>query len=283
MFSWFKKKDDDARRHPLVGGDDYREFKRICSDPKVLAAFVTVAHGARQVPLSVTDQVRRLVSLADVLITLAEVSLPTLVRCAQSGDWRTLEEGLARASKKHAASAASKRPGLERLRQWAIESNLPELKPMETPAYKMTGFPRDLAQIASLRQLHLTDAGLNELPEELGLLDGLSAICVDNNKLQTIPQSIYKLPLLQRIDAEGNAITEIPDVVGQAKNLVQIDLDGNNVKSVSPHIAMCRTLKRLNLRNQQHGIDLLAASTPLSNEAVNALVQLDSNGVKVST
>lgn len=283
MFGWFKKRGDDAHRPPLVGGDDYREFRKLCSEPGVLAAFITVAHGARQVPLSVTDQVRRLVSLADVLIPLAEVSLPALVRCAQSGDWAAVEEGLARASKKHAASLAEKGPGIERLRQWAIENNLPDLKPMETPAYKMTGFPRDPAQIAALRQLHLTDAGLTELPDEIGLLDSLSAICVDNNKLLTIPPSIYKLPLLQRIDAEGNAITEIPDTVGQARNLVQIDLDGNNVKSVSPRIALCRALKRLNLRDQQHGIDLLAASTPLSDEAVNALVQLDSNGVRVST
>lgn len=283
MFNWFKKRGDDARRPPPVGGDDYREFKKLCSDPRVLAAFVNVAHGARQAPLLVTDQVRRLVSLADVLIPLAEVSLSTLIRCAQSDNWSALEEGLARAAKKHAASVADNGPKLERLRQWAIENNLPELKPMETPAYKMTGFPRDLAQIAVLRQLHLTDAGLKELPEELGLLDGLSAICVDNNKLQALPESIYKLPLLQRIDAEGNAITEIPGAVGQAKNLVQVDLDGNNVRSVSPRIALCRALKRLNLRDQQHGIDLLAASTPLSDEAVKALVQLDSNGVKVST
>lgn len=71
MFNWFKKRGDDARGHPLVGGDDYREFQRLCSDPGVLAAFVTVAHGARQVPLSVTDQVRRLVSLASDRLVLS--------------------------------------------------------------------------------------------------------------------------------------------------------------------------------------------------------------------
>jgi hypothetical protein len=209
--------------------------------------------------------------------------LAKLVRCAQSGDWAALEDGLDRASKKHADSVVGKGPGLARLRQWAIDKNLPELKPMDSTAYKMTGFPRVLAQIAALRQLHLTDAGLTELPEELGLLEGLSAICVDNNKLVSIPDGIYKLPLLQRIDAEGNSITEIPDAVWQAKNLVQIDLDGNKVNSISPHIVKCRALKRLNLRDQQHGIGLLKANTPLSDEAVKALVQLDSKGVSVST
>lgn len=283
VFGWFKKRNDDDQGPLLVGSDDYREFRKLCADPAVLAAFADVANGARQVPLRVTDQVRRLVSLADVLIPLAEVSLLVLVRCAQSGDWRVLEEGLARASKKHAAGVADKRPGLELLRDWAIKNNLPELKPMETPAYKMTGFPRDLGQIATLRQLHLTDADLTELPEELGFLEGLSAICVDNNKLSALPQSIFKLPLLQRLDAEGNAIASIPDAVKLAKNLVQIDLDGNNVTSVSPHIASCRALKRLSLRDQQHGIDLLAANTPLSDDAVDALVRLDANGVKVST
>ena len=173
------------------------------------------------------------------------------------------------------------RPALERLRAWADANNLPPLTLFGSSAYQMTGFPRELTAIFTLRQLHLPNAGLTTLPVELSALPALESICVDGNKLTSLPSGIFSLKSLRRIDAEGNEIGAIPDSIGEAQHLQSFDLDGNNVKSVSPEIARCKSLKRMYLRKQRHGARLDHRDTSLSDDAMEALASLDARGVDV--
>lgn len=143
------------------------------------------------------------------------------------------------------------------------------------------GFPRDLAEILTLRQLHLPDAGLTSLPVELHFLRALESICVDGNKIKVLLPEIFGLYSLRRIDAEGNEIESIPDTIGQARHLQSLDLDGNNLKSISPEISRCQSLKRVYFRKQQHGVSLDHRDTPLSDNAMQALIEIESRGVDV--
>lgn len=229
----------------------------------------------------VKDDVQRMVGLAQSLISYTGLDVEEIIECAESNRWDLVERRLGIASSALDMSFQGSRPGLERLRAWADENNLPPLTKLDSRAYQMTGFPRDLKAIFTLRQLHLPGVGLTSLPDDLRFLRALESICIDGNKIKEIPSEVFGLRSLQRIDAEGNEIEEIPDSIAYARHLQSLDLDGNCLNYVSPKIAKCQSLKRIFLRDQRHGTSLGHIDTPLSDEAMEALAALDERGVDV--
>jgi len=222
-----------------------------------------------------------MVNLAQSLVSYTGLDIWKIIECAESNEWGLIESKLGRTSSSLSTLLEGSRPALERLRTWADEKNLPPLSKFDSQAYQMTGFPRDLAEILTLRQLHLPDAGLKSLPVELHFLRALESICIDGNKIKVLPSEIFGLYSLRRIDAEGNEIESIPDAISQARHLQSIDLDGNNLKSISPEISRCQSLKRVYFRKQQHGVSLDHRDTPLSDNTMQALVELEARGVDV--
>lgn len=281
MFSIFKKREQKGGDSFLIGGAEYQQFKELSQKPNLIDYFVSVCAGMNQVPFGVKDDVQKMVGLAQSLISVTGLEVNDLVKCAKLKKWDSVEERLSRASNSLGPILEKARPALERLRAWADANNLPPLAPFDSSAYQMTGFPRELTAILTLRQLHVPDAGLTNLPVDLAILPALESICVDGNKLKAIPSGIFGLHSLRRIDAEGNEIEDIPDAIGEARYLQSIDLDGNNLKSVSPKIARCNSLKRVYLREQRHGTSLEHRDTPLSDDSMEALASLDASGVDV--
>jgi hypothetical protein len=275
-----KKKKDDVASF-LIGGTEYQQFKELSKKPSLIDHFASVCAGMSQVPFNVKDDVQTMVGLAQSLISVTGLGVNDLVNCARSNKWASIEDRLSRASASLGPLVEKARPTLERLRAWADANNLPPLTQFDSSAYQMTGFPRELTAIFTLRQLHLPNAGLTTLPVELSALPALESICVDGNELKSFPSGIFSLSSLRRIDAEGNEIEVIPDSIGEARYLQSFDLDGNNLKSVSPEIARCNSLKRVYLRDQRHGTRLDHRDTPLSNDAMEALASLDAHGVDV--
>lgn len=265
----------------LIGGTEYQKFKDLSKKPGLIDHFASVCAGLSQVPFHVKDDVQKMVGLAQSLISVTGLGVNDLVNCAESNEWASIEDRLSRASASIEPLVEKARPALERLRAWADANNLPPLTQFDSTAYQMTGFPRELTAIFTLRQLHLPNAGLTTLPAELSALPALESICVDGNKLKSLPSSIFSLISLWRIDAEGNEIEAIPDSVGEARQLQSFDLDGNNLRSVSPEIARCNSLKRVYLREQRHRTRLNHPDTPLSDDAMKALASLDARGVDV--
>lgn len=281
MFEFFKKRDQKVSGPFPIGGTEYRQFKELSQKPDVFDYFVSVCAGVNQVPFGVKDDVQKMVGFAQSLISVTGLGINDLVKCAKSNKWASVEDRLARASASLGPLVEKARPALERLRAWADVNNLPDLAQFDSSAYQMTGFPRKLTAIFTLRQLHLPDAGLTTLPVELAALPALESICVDRNKLKALPADLFNLYSLQRIDAEGNEIEAIPDSIGKARHLQTLDLDGNNLTSVSPEIVQCSSLKRVYLREQRHGTPLGHCDTPLSDDAMEALASLDACGVDV--
>lgn len=275
-----KKKKNDVASF-LIGGTEYQQFKELSKKPNLIDHFSSVCAGMNQLPFNVRDDVQRMVGLAQSLISVTGLGVNDLVHCARSNEWASIEDRLSRASASLGPLVQKARPALERLRSWADANTLPPLTQFDSTAYQMTGFPRELTAIFTLRQLHLPNAGLDTLPVELSALPTLESICVDGNKLKSLPSSIFSLISLRRIDAEGNEIEVIPDSIREARHLQSFDLDGNNLKSVSSEIAQCSSLKRVYLRDQRHGTRLDHGDTPLSDDAMEALASLDARGVDI--
>lgn len=281
MFGLFKKKNQYEAGSFLIGGAEYQQFKELSKKPNLVDHFVSVCAGMTQVPFNVKGDVQKMVGLAQSLISVTGLGVNDLVNCAKSNKWASIEDRLIRASASLRPLVEKARPALECLRAWADANNLPPLTQFDSSAYQMTGFPRELTAIFTLRQLHLPNAGLTSLPVELAALPALESICVDGNQLKSLPSGIFSLYSLRRIDAEGNEIEAIPDYIGEARHLQFLDLDGNNLTSVSPEIARCNSLKRVYLRDQRHGTRLDYRDTPLLDEAMEALASLGARGVDV--
>lgn len=281
MFGWFKKRSPDNTPGPQIGRAEYIQFKELSQKPGLLEHFSSVCAGIPQVPFHVKNDIQKMVNLAQSLISYTGLDIWEIIECADSNEWSSIENKLGQASPSLNTLLQGSRPALERLRTWADENNLPPLSKFDSQAYQMTGFPRDLGEILTLRQLHIPNAGLTTLPVELHFLRALESICVDGNKIQVLPSELFGLFSLQRIDAEGNEIESIPDAIGQTRHLQSLDLDGNNLKSVSPEISRCRSLKRVYFRQQQHGVSLDHRDTPLSDDTMEALATLESRGVDV--
>lgn len=281
MFGWFKKRSPDNTPGPQIGTVEYQQFKELSQKSGLLEHFSSVCAGMPQVPFHVKDDIQKMVNLAQSLISYTGLDIWEIIECAEANEWGPIENKLRQTSASLNTSLEGSSPALERLRAWADENNLPPLSKFDSQAYQMTGFPRDLAKILTLRQLHLPDAGLTSLPVELHFLRALESICVDGNKIKALPSEIFGLYSLRRIDAEGNEIESIPDTISQARHLQLIDLDGNNLKSISPEISRCQSLKRVNLRKQQHGASLDHRDTPLSDNTMRALAELEARGVDV--
>lgn len=282
MFSFFKnifRPDDPQPIH--IGLLEYKQFKELSRKPGLLDHFCSVCAGFSEVPFMAKDDVQKMVGLAKSLISYTGLGLEEIIECAESNRWDLVEGRLGIASSALDMSFRGSQPGLERLRSWADENDLPPLTTYDSSAYQMTGFPRDLKSIFTLRQLHLPDAGLTSLPDDLRFLRALESICIDGNKIKQIPSEIFGLHSLQRIDAAGNEIEAIPDSIAYARHLQSLDLDGNCLKYVSPKITRCQSLKRIFLRDQRHGTNLGHIDTPLSDEAMEALAALDERGVDV--
>lgn len=281
MFGWFNKRSPDNTPGPQIGRVEYQQFKELSQKSGLLEHFSSVCAGMPQVPFHVKDDIQKMVNLAQSLISYTGLDIWEIIECAESNDWGPIENKLGQTSASLNTLLQGSRPALERLRTWANENNLPPLSKFDSQAYQMTGFPRDLAEILTLRQLHLPDAGLTSLPVELHFLRALESICVDGNKIKVLPSEIFGLYSLRRIDAEGNEIESIPDAIGQARHLQSLDLDGNNLKSISPEISRCQSLKHVHFRKQQHGVSLGHRDTPLSDNTMRALAELESRGVDV--
>jgi len=95
----------------------------------------------------------------------------------------------------------------------------------------------DMGKFKNLRQLYLSNIGMEALHESLGKLNHLAVLSLPNNKITKLPKGVCYLKKLVVIQLGGNKIKELPDELGNLdrKNggsLIRFVLD----KSVSSEI-----------------------------------------------
>src|SRR3989304_2639276 len=81
--------------------------------------------------------------------------------------------------------------------------------------------------LTNLRELHLCNNRMTQIPKEISMLTNLQHLYLDNNKITQIPNEICMLTKLENLYLDNNKITQIPKEIGMLTNLQELYLNGN--------------------------------------------------------
>ena len=91
----------------------------------------------------------------------------------------------------------------------------------------LTGLPRIIGEILSLRTLELYGNNLSSLPESLGDLENLQWLGLSNNNLSSLPESLGKLQNLRELYLASNELKSLDEHIFETLNLQVLDLSDN--------------------------------------------------------
>ncbi len=107
----------------------------------------------------------------------------------------------------------------------------PSIRYLNASENPFGSIPESIASITNLRELHLSDNRLTDLPP----LPNVNTLNLRNNQLRTIPDAIRAMTNLRHLDLRGNRLLHLPDWIGDL-NLEKLDLRWNKLASV-PRVA----------------------------------------------
>ena len=102
-----------------------------------------------------------------------------------------------------------------------------------------------------LKQLDLSELGLEKVPGKVWGLKGLTSFWFVRNKLTAIPDEVAELPALTYLNLDGNEITALPDSLKGATKLRWLRLSGNRIAEVSGSLAALKDMRRLYMRENK--------------------------------
>lgn len=277
MFNIFSKK-------VVHGKKEFDRFKKLVSEREVLEVLIyQTSTGSSNIPLHLTNKVQEAVNLCYSLTSMTSLNAMKLLGAVNNGQWAEIKNLILKHSEAIEFYKDKNLAILTSLIRWADKNNVPEYKQFDAKVYKETGLPRSESELVSLRFVHIPNAGLNEIPKELAALPMVIGICLSDNNIRVIPPEIFVMPSVYRLDLEENFIEEIPEGISHMKQLETLDLDRNNLMRIPESLLLMPSLKSLLVRNQKHGNGLVSPNTPLSDEEVNVLCNLERKGVKLRT
>jgi Leucine-rich repeat (LRR) protein len=106
-------------------------------------------------------------------------------------------------------------------------------------------------------------------------LFSLKNIILSEKGLEEFPQTLFMMPHLEIIDLSGNDIAELPEELFSMKNILKLDLSGNLLESVPENLFQMESLLCLNLR------DNYLEEAPVSTGKIRAL-NLAGNNIKAT-
>ena len=150
---------------------------------------------------------------------------------------------------------------IENLCKWADKLGLDEKK-----------FPRKRAGLEELRELNLSNKGIDALPEELTKLQNLEflflcdnnletipswiskfkklrALHLSNNKISTLPKEIFDIKTLADFCLHGNRLTTLPEEIGNLTNLMQLSISNNDISELPHSIVNLKRIRSLQIEN----------------------------------
>ncbi|PON85897.1 Ubiquitin domain containing protein [Trema orientale] len=142
--------------------------------------------------------------------------------------------------------------------RWEGIASMKDLTVLSLNQNHLTTLPAALGELTSLKQLHVANNKLTDLPNEIGLLRQLEVLKVNSNRISKIPASIGDCSALIEVDLTANFLSELPDTCGNLHNLKSLHLGNNGLKSLpSTLFKMCLQLSTLDLHNTEITMDLL--------------------------
>ena len=104
-------------------------------------------------------------------------------------------------------------------------------------------------QLATLKELELSEEGLRCLPKEIGYFTGLQDLNLNGNALVALPSALGWLVHLQRLSAACNRLSQLPAAIGELAKLEVLELDDNKLTSLPSELVRLSRLKSLSLKN----------------------------------
>lgn len=271
MFNLFNRKTPEFR------DPDLDRFKELTRDPRVLDALYQFDLGVTGLPLDIAFEVQECIHLSNIITTRAQIISTQLFDAAQSGKWKHVHERLSQLQGQFDRRQVQIDAHLEKIIEWANKYEIPEMSQLDAMYYKTTGIPRNKNELMSLRFIHATNAGIEEIPSAIAYLPQIQGICLSGNEIREIPSEVCEMSTVVMLDLDENFIEIIPDNIGNMISLSQIDLDDNNVKNIPKSLLRLERLSVLRLSNQKHGHPLHYNDSPLDETSQRVLARLNSS------
>lgn len=133
-------------------------------------------------------------------------------------------------------------------------------------------FPIDLSKFKNLEHLYLNYDHLEFIPKEIADLQNLKVLQLNGDNFKTLPPEFSKLKNLQEIYLNADKKIDLSQNVKVLSNLPKLrilHLEGDNLSSLPPNFSMLSHLEKLYLGNNKF------TSVPLQIKDIKTLKYLD--------
>ncbi len=111
----------------------------------------------------------------------------------------------------------------------------------------LSDLPAELGRLSSLRNLYLSDNGLEDLPLAVCGLKGLTYLNLDRNALTNLPEEIGAMTALRWVRLNGNHLVDLPASAAEWKDVRRLYLRGNGLTNVPPVVLRMTSLEAIDL------------------------------------
>lgn len=125
------------------------------------------------------------------------------------------------------------------------------LEVLDASSNAIGAFPKNVANLRSLRELNICGNRLKQLPESIGKLTNLQLLNCSSNRLVRLPDSLMNLDRLVDLDISGNRIDQLPENFGNLSKLLDFRASGNQLTCLPASFAHLKSLVSLLIGNNR--------------------------------
>jgi Leucine-rich repeat (LRR) protein len=95
------------------------------------------------------------------------------------------------------------------------------------PGNQVFDLPASMANMQSLRELHMANNAFEEFPMVLTGMEKLTRVDMSNNQLKALPAELGMMRGLQNLNVTNNQLQDVPVELGQMAQLAEFNYAGN--------------------------------------------------------
>jgi len=144
----------------------------------------------------------------------------------------------------------------------------------------ITEVPADVASLANLESLDISNCHIQKFPSNLNALPKLKNLVLSKNAIGEIPEDIGTFPALEKLDVSENGLTALPVSIGNLANLKNLNVYRNFITALPDSVAQL-SLQRINIGGNQDLAGSLKkfSSTPELCDLRNTHICIEEKGV----